>query len=133
MHQENHNYPAGVDFTPDKKYMYVSMYGEATWQFWREDGLAFDDPTAGIVYEVEGGIDDGKTHEELGIPEAVTTKNPNGSVDVGSSANGSGSGSGSSSSSSSSSGSGSGGGSGAAKTNAAKVAAIFAGLIGAML
>ena len=70
--QEGHNYPAGVDFTADKMMMYVSMYGEATWQFWREDGLAFDAPTAGIKYEVMGGIDEGKTHDDLGIG-AVTT------------------------------------------------------------
>lgn len=53
--------------------MYVSMYGEATWQFWREDGLAFDAPTAGKVYEVRGGIEEGKTHADLGITPAATT------------------------------------------------------------
>lgn len=34
------------------------MWGEATYQFWREDGLAFDDETAGIVYETDVGLDD---------------------------------------------------------------------------
>jgi hypothetical protein len=57
FHEEGHNYPAGVDFTPDKKIMFVSMYGEATYQFWREDGLGFDAAPTNIVYEVMGGID----------------------------------------------------------------------------
>jgi hypothetical protein len=56
--QIDHSYTAGVDFSPDRKAMYVSFWGEATWQFWRDDGLAFDEPTAGIVYGVMGGLDE---------------------------------------------------------------------------
>jgi hypothetical protein len=41
----------------DKKVMFFSMWGEATYQFWREDGMAFDVATAGTNYEVMGGID----------------------------------------------------------------------------
>ena len=49
--QVGHNYPAGVAFSPDGMIMYVSMWGEATYQISREDGLAFDAETAGITYE----------------------------------------------------------------------------------
>ena len=55
--QENHNYPAGVSFSPDGTRMYVSFWGEATWQIWREDGLRFDDETAGVTYEHGIGLD----------------------------------------------------------------------------
>lgn len=55
--EENHNYPAGVSFSPDGKMMYVSFWGEATWQFWRDDGLAFDDRKAGVTYENGVGLD----------------------------------------------------------------------------
>lgn len=121
FYEEGHNYPAGVDFTPNKKIMYVSMYGEATYQFWREDGLAFDEPTAGIKYEVMGGIDDGKTHEELGIPEAITAKNPEGSGgSSGTSTNGSGGSTTEVGSSSTS---------GAAKKTAATLASMLAALL----
>jgi hypothetical protein len=41
---------AGVDFTPDGKYMYMSFQTEMTWVFWREDGKAFDDKNDGISY-----------------------------------------------------------------------------------
>lgn len=57
VYEENHNYPAGVSFSPDAKMMYVSFWGEATWQFWRDDGLRFDDETAGITYEHGVGLD----------------------------------------------------------------------------
>lgn len=53
FHEEGHNYPAGVAFSPDGMRMIVSMWGEATWMFWREDGLSFSDETAGIAYEIE--------------------------------------------------------------------------------
>jgi hypothetical protein len=33
------------------------MYGEATYQFWRQDGKAFDEAPTSIKYEVMGGID----------------------------------------------------------------------------
>jgi hypothetical protein len=36
--------------------MFFSMWGEATYQFWREDGMAFDDGTGGANYEVMGGF-----------------------------------------------------------------------------
>jgi hypothetical protein len=45
--------------------MYVSMYGDATYQVTRTDGLAFDAEPKSITYEVDGGIADGKTHEEI--------------------------------------------------------------------
>ena len=52
FYEEGHNYPAGVAFSPDGTRMFASMWGEATWMFWREDGMSFDDETAGAVYEV---------------------------------------------------------------------------------
>ena len=58
LNQENHNYPAGVSFSPDGTRMYVSFWGEATWQIWREDGLRFDDETAGASYEHGVGLDE---------------------------------------------------------------------------
>lgn len=45
--------------------MYVSLYGDATYQVTRTDGLAFDADPKSITYEVDGGIADGKTHEEI--------------------------------------------------------------------
>lgn len=57
VYEENHNYPAGVSFSPDGTRMYVSFWGEATWQIWREDGLRFDDETAGATYEHGIGLD----------------------------------------------------------------------------
>lgn len=45
--------------------MYVSLYGDATYQVTRTDGLAFDAEPKSITYEVDGGIDGGKTHEEI--------------------------------------------------------------------
>jgi hypothetical protein len=45
--------------------MYVSLYGDATYQVTRTDGLAFDAEPKSITYEVDGGIADGKTHEEI--------------------------------------------------------------------
>ncbi len=41
---------AGVDFTDDAMYMYVNFQGHGTYVFWREDGLAFDDKVADILY-----------------------------------------------------------------------------------
>jgi Bacterial protein of unknown function (DUF839) len=32
---------AGIDFTPNGKYMYVAFQDNALWQFWRKDGRAF--------------------------------------------------------------------------------------------
>ena len=43
----------------------MSMYGDATYQVTRTDGLAFDAEPKSITYEVDGGIADGKTHEEI--------------------------------------------------------------------
>jgi hypothetical protein len=40
-----------VAFSPDSKVMYVSMWGEATYQIMREDGLAFSAATGTIAYE----------------------------------------------------------------------------------
>lgn len=65
LYEEGHSYPAGVDFSTDRKNMLVSMYGHTTYRFWRNDGMAFDEPAKSITYEVEGGIDDGKTHAEI--------------------------------------------------------------------
>lgn len=45
--------------------MYVSMYGDATYRITRADGLAFDEDPLNINYEVNGGIAEGKTHEEI--------------------------------------------------------------------
>ena len=41
---------AGVDFTPDGMYMYLSFQTELTMVFWREDGKAFSDKNDGIKY-----------------------------------------------------------------------------------
>eukprot|EP01083_Nonionella_stella_P184900 672764_1 len=65
FYEENHSYPAGVDFSTDKKNMYVSLYGHTTYRFWRTDGMAFDEPAKEVTYEVMGGIDEGKTHAEI--------------------------------------------------------------------
>jgi len=65
FYEVGHSYPAGVDFTADKKAMYVSMYGDATYRITRADGLAFDEDPLNINYEVNGGIAEGKTHEEI--------------------------------------------------------------------
>ena len=73
FHEEGHNYPAGVAFSPDGMRMFASMWGEATWMFWREDGLAFDDENAGITYEVLLG-------EEPGT--AVAAEESDGAVDI---------------------------------------------------
>jgi len=56
-YEENHNYPAGVSFSPDGTKMYVSFWGEATWQLEREDGLRFDDAKACVNYEHGVGLD----------------------------------------------------------------------------
>jgi hypothetical protein len=40
-----------VAFSPDEKVMYVSMWGEATYQIMRDDGLAFSAATGTISYE----------------------------------------------------------------------------------
>lgn len=45
--------------------MYVSLYGDATYQVTRTDGLAFDEEPKSITYEVDGGIAEGKTHEDI--------------------------------------------------------------------
>lgn len=50
--EDGHNYPAGVDFSPDGKRMIFSMWGEATWMVWREDGLSFADENAGPLYTI---------------------------------------------------------------------------------
>lgn len=54
--EDGHNYPAGIDFTPDGMRMLFSMWGEATWMLWREDGLAFDDEHAGAAYAVTSTV-----------------------------------------------------------------------------
>lgn len=41
---------AGVDFTPDGKYMYVAFQDNAVWQFWRKDGLPFSGVGAAPKY-----------------------------------------------------------------------------------
>jgi hypothetical protein len=38
-------------YFPVAPIQYVSMWGEATYQIMREDGMAFSDPTGTIVYE----------------------------------------------------------------------------------
>lgn len=53
--------------------MYVSLYGDATYQVSRTDGLAFDAEPKSITYEVDGGIADGKTHEEIADQVAAIT------------------------------------------------------------
>lgn len=65
FYEVGHSYPAGVDFTADKKIMYVSMFNHTTYQLTREDGMAFDEDMHHIVYEVDGGIDAGKTHDDI--------------------------------------------------------------------
>ena len=45
--------------------MYVSMYGDATYQITRTDGMSFADEPKSVTYEVDGGIAAGKTHEEI--------------------------------------------------------------------
>ncbi|KAL7513987.1 hypothetical protein ACHAXN_011237 [Cyclotella atomus] len=65
FYEVGHSYPAGVDFTADKMSMYVSLYGDATYRITRTDGLAFDADPKSITYEVNGGVADGKTHEEI--------------------------------------------------------------------
>jgi hypothetical protein len=57
--------------------MYVSLYGDATYQVTRTDGLAFDADPKSITYEVDGGIADGKTHEEIADQvAAISTSAP---------------------------------------------------------
>lgn len=41
---------AGLDFSPDGMYMYVSFQEHSIWQVWREDGMSFNDKTAGHHY-----------------------------------------------------------------------------------
>ena len=41
FYETGHSYPAGVDFALDNKVMYVSMYGDATYQITRTDGMSF--------------------------------------------------------------------------------------------
>ncbi|KAL7549794.1 hypothetical protein ACHAWF_013051 [Thalassiosira exigua] len=65
FYEVGHSYPAGVDFTKDNKIMYVSMYGHTTYQLTREDGNGFDDAPANIVYEVNGGVAEGKSHADI--------------------------------------------------------------------
>ena len=65
FYETGHSYPAGVDFADDNKVMYVSMYGDATYQITRTDGMSFADEPKSITYEVDGGIAAGKTHEEI--------------------------------------------------------------------
>ncbi len=65
FYESGHSYPAGVDFAADNMIMYVSMYGDATYQITRTDGLSFADEPKSVKYEVDGGIADGKTHEEI--------------------------------------------------------------------
>ncbi len=45
--------------------MYVSMYGDATYQITRTDGMTFADEPKSVTYEVDGGIAAGKTHDEI--------------------------------------------------------------------
>jgi len=65
LYEEEHSYPAGVDFSVDGMNMYVSMYNHTTYRFYRTDGMSFKDATLGPKYEVLGGIDEGKTHAEI--------------------------------------------------------------------
>jgi hypothetical protein len=65
LYESGHSYPAGIDFALDNKVMYVSMYGDATYQISRTDGLSFADEPKDVKYEVDGGIAEGKTHEEI--------------------------------------------------------------------
>lgn len=65
FYEVGHSYPAGVDFALDNMVMYVSMYGDATYQITRTDGLSFADEPKSVTYEVNGGIAEGKTHEEI--------------------------------------------------------------------
>ena len=53
--------------------MYVSLYGDATYQVTRTDGLAFDEEPKSITYEVDGGIAEGKTHEDIADQVAAVT------------------------------------------------------------
>jgi len=41
---------AGLDFTDDGMYMYMNFQTHGTYVFWREDGLAFNEKNAGIMY-----------------------------------------------------------------------------------
>jgi hypothetical protein len=65
FYETGHSYPAGVDFALDNKVMYVSMYGDATYQITRTDGMTFADEPKSVTYEVDGGIAAGKTHDEI--------------------------------------------------------------------
>ena len=40
----------GLAFSPSNKYMYLSYYGEAIYEFWREDGLPFNGTVADTKY-----------------------------------------------------------------------------------
>jgi len=50
--ETGHNYPAGVAFSPDGKRMIFCMWGEACYSVARDDGMAFDEPSAGANYAV---------------------------------------------------------------------------------
>jgi hypothetical protein len=59
---------AGLDFSPDGKYMYLSFQTKATWQFWREDGYAFTDKPASTTYVRNDGHEyDAENSLALGI------------------------------------------------------------------
>ena len=40
----------GLAFSPSNKFMYLSYYGEAIYEFWREDGLPFNGTVADTKY-----------------------------------------------------------------------------------
>lgn len=65
FYEVGHSYPAGVDFAMDDMIMYVSLYGDTTYQITRTDGLSFKVEPKAVMYEVNGGISEGKTHEEI--------------------------------------------------------------------
>jgi hypothetical protein len=65
FYESGHSYPTGIDFATDNKIMYVSMYGDGTYQITRTDGLSFADEPKNVNYKVEGGIAKGKMHEEI--------------------------------------------------------------------
>jgi len=49
--QDYNTETSGIAFSPDNKYMYVAWQSAAVWQFWREDGYAFNEKAADIVYQ----------------------------------------------------------------------------------
>jgi hypothetical protein len=65
FYETGHSYTTGVGFALDNKVMYVSMYGNATYQIMRTDGMSFANEPKSITYEVDGGITTGKTHEKI--------------------------------------------------------------------